>query len=103
MSRVHVLAVITAKPGKRAEVLEMFKANVPAVHAEDGCIEYGATIDCAEAGFAAPYGEDTFVVVEKWASLDHLKAHAAAPHMKAYGAKTKDLLADRVIHIMSDA
>ena len=34
MSMVHVLAVITAKPGKRAEVLANFNANVPAVHAE---------------------------------------------------------------------
>ena len=45
MSLVHVLAVITAKPGKRAEVLENFNNNVPAVHAEEGCIEYGAVID----------------------------------------------------------
>ena len=103
MSRVHVLAVITAKPGKRDEVLGHFKANVPAVHAEDGCIEYGAVIDCADAGFAAKQGDDTFVVVEKWASLDALKAHAASDHMKAYGAKTKDLLADRAVYVMSDA
>ena len=103
MSRVHVLAVITTKPGKRDEVLANFKANVPAVHAEDGCIEYGAVVDCAEAGFATPYGSGSFVVVEKWASLDHLKAHSTAPHMKAYGEKNKDLLADRTIHVMSDA
>ena len=43
---------------------------------------------------------DTFVVIEKWESADHLKAHAVAPHMKAYGAKTKDL-AGRVIHVLS--
>lgn len=103
MSRVHVIAVITTKPGKREEVLNLFRANVPAVLAEDGCIEYGATVDCADAGFAAKYGDDTFVVIEKWASLDALAAHAASPHMKEYGAKTKDLLADRVIHVMSDA
>ena len=83
---VHVLAVITAKPGKREEVLRHFRANVPAVRAEKGCIEYGA---------------DTFVVVEKWESMDALKAHAAAPHMAAYGAKTRELLASRVIHILS--
>ena len=103
MSRVHVVAVITTKPGKRAEVLDLFRANVPAVLAEDGCIEYGATIDCADAGFATPYGEDTFVVVEKWASLAALGAHAASDHMKAYGAQTKDMLADRVIPVRSDA
>ena len=33
---IHVVAIITAKPGKRAEVLANFKANVPAVHAEIG-------------------------------------------------------------------
>ncbi|MBH68585.1 MAG: antibiotic biosynthesis monooxygenase [Rhodospirillaceae bacterium] len=104
MSLVHVLAVITAKPGKRAEVLANFNENVPAVHAEDGCIEYGAVVDCIEASsFAAAYGQDTFVVVEKWESLDHLKAHAAAPHMKAYAEKNKDLLADRKVHVMTSA
>ena len=30
-----------------------------------------------------------------------LKAHAAAPHMAAYGAKTKEMIASRVIHILS--
>ena len=45
MARVHVLAVITTKSGMRDKMLEIFNANVPAVRAEDGCIEYGATID----------------------------------------------------------
>ncbi len=104
MSLVHVLAVITAKPGKRSEVLANFNANVPAVHAEAGCIEYGAVTDCADAvSFAAAFGPDTFVVVEKWESLDHLKAHGAAPHMKTYAEKNKDLLADRKVYVMSPA
>ena len=42
---IHVIAIITAKPGKRDEVLKNFKDNVPAVHAEKGCIEYGAAVD----------------------------------------------------------
>jgi quinol monooxygenase YgiN len=99
---IHVLAIITCKPGKRDEVLALFRANMPAVHAEGGCIEYGPVID-AEGGFGAKFGADTFVVVEKWASLDHLKAHAASPHMAAYGAKTKDLLANREIHVCEPA
>ena len=104
MSMVNVVAVITAKPGLRADLLAMFKANVPAVHAENGCIEYGATIDTADVGpFQTAFGEDTFVVIEKWESLDALMAHAVAPHMKEYGAKTKDMLADRTIHILSAA
>jgi len=104
MAMVHVLAVITTKPGKRDEVLGIFNANVPAVHAEDGCIEYGATIDHENAGdIQTKFGDDTFVVIEKWSSLDALKAHGIAPHMKAYGEKIKDLQADRKIYIMSNA
>ena len=102
MSIVHVLAVITTKPGQRAAVLKIFNANVPAVLAEDGCIAYEATIDTENAGaIQTPYGPDTFVVIEKWSSLDALGAHAASAHMKAYGERTKDTLHDRAIHIMS--
>ena len=101
---INVLAIITAKPGKRDEVLAAFRANVPAVHAEQGCVEYGAATDAAGVGgFQTKFGDDTFVVIEKWETLDALKAHAASPHMAAYGAKTKDLLASRVIHVLSPA
>ena len=104
MSIVHVVAVITTKPGLRAEVLALFNANIPAVLAEDGCIAYEATIDTENAGpMQAKFGADTFVVIEKWESMAALGAHAQSPHMKAYGASTKDMTADRAIHILSAA
>lgn len=98
---IHVVAIITAKPGQRAAVLAAFNANVPAVRAEKGCIEYGAAIDVGTS--PAKFGEDAFVVIEKWESPDALRAHAASPHMAAYGAKTRDMLASRVIHILDPA
>ena len=102
MSTVHVVAVITAKSGMRDSILEAFRANMPAVHAEDGCIEYGPTIDAKGlGGFQTKFGDDSFVVIEKWASVDALKAHAAAPHMAAYAAKTKEMIESRVIHVLS--
>ncbi len=104
MEPVHVVAVIKAKPGKRSALLAAFKANVPAVHAEDGCIVYEATVDTEGAGpIQTAFGPDTFVVVEKWASLAALQAHAVAPHMKAYGERVGDLIADRTIHVLSPA
>ena len=100
---IHVLAIITTKPGLR-DVLEAFHANMPAVHAEEGCIEYGPAVDAeGVGGFQAKLGPDTFAVIEKWESIDALKGHAAAPHMAAYGAKVKDMLANRVIHVLSPA
>ena len=98
---IHVLAIITAKPGQRGALLQAFKSIVPIVHAEAGCIEYGPVIDVDGADPA--FGSDTFVVVEKWESLDALKAHSVAPHMKAYGEKTKDLVATRAVHVLTDA
>jgi quinol monooxygenase YgiN len=98
---IHVLAIITAKPGQRATLLTAFKGIVPAVHAEEGCIEYGPVVDVDGADPA--FGPDTFVVVEKWESMATLKAHSVAPHMKAYGEKTKDLVAKRAVHVLTDA
>jgi len=101
---IHVIAVITALPGQRDSLLKAFHANVPAVRAEQGCLEYEATVDAAPGlNFQTEFGSDTFVVVEKWESLAALKAHSTAPHMAAYGAKTRDLVLSRVIHILSPA
>jgi quinol monooxygenase YgiN len=96
---IHVVAIITAKPGLRGQVLEAFRANVPAVHAEKGCIEYGPAVDAE--GMGSKFCADTFVVLEKWESPEALKAHAASPHMAAYAAKTKEMIANRVIHVLA--
>jgi quinol monooxygenase YgiN len=96
---IHVVALITAKPGKRDSLLQVFKANVPAVRAESGCIEYVATIDVVDAEPA--FGLDTFVVIEKWESMAALKTHASSPHMLAYGSKTKDLVAKRAVYVLA--
>ncbi len=101
---IHILAMITTKPGQREAVLEAFRANMPAVHAEAGCIEYGPAIDAQGVGpIQTKLGDNTFVVIEKWESPEALAAHAQSPHMVAYGAKTKEMLDSRVIHVLSPA
>jgi len=101
---IHVIAIITTKRGQRETVLQAFRANVPAVQAEHGCLEYEATVDAGPAlKFQTEFGPDTFVVVEKWESTAALEAHLAAPHMAAYSAKTREFVVNRVIHILSPA
>lgn len=101
---IHVVAIITAKPGHRAAILDAFHANMPAVHAEDGCIEYGPVIDAPGIGaIQTKIGDDTFMVIEKWASAEALAAHARAPHMAAYAAKVKELIASRTVHVLTGA
>ena len=101
---IHVVAIITARPGQREAILQAIRANLPAVRAEKGCVEYGPTVDAESVGsFQTKVGPDTLFVIEKWADADALKAHAVAPHMSAYAAKVKDLVASRTIHVLSPA
>jgi quinol monooxygenase YgiN len=101
---IHVVAIVTAKPGRREEILKAIRANLPAVRAEKGCVEYGPAVDADGIGsFQTRAGPDTIFVIEKWADADALKAHAAAPHMAAYAAMVKDLIASRVIHVLIPA
>jgi quinol monooxygenase YgiN len=98
---IHVVAIITAKSGMRETILKEFRANMPAVHAEKGCIEYGPAIDAEGiGGFQTKFGPDTFVVIEKWDSPEALRAHAASPHMAAYAAKTRNMIASRTVHVL---
>jgi quinol monooxygenase YgiN len=98
---IHVIAIITAKPGMREAILKEFRANMPTVHAEKGCIEYAPAIDAEGIGsFQTKFGPDAFVVIEKWESPEALRAHAASPHMAAYAAKTRDLIAGRTVHVL---
>jgi quinol monooxygenase YgiN len=89
---LHVIATIELKPGRREAFLAAFRELAPKVHAEAGCIEYGITEDVvtglAAQGAARP---DVLTIVERWTSLDHLRAHLAAPHMADYGKQVKDL------------
>ena len=99
---IRVVVVITAKPGRREELLSAFLANAPTVRAERGCIEYAPFLDVE--GFGAPQskiGPDSCAILETWESAEALKAHIAAPHMAVYAAKTKDLIASRVIHVLT--
>lgn len=99
---IHVLAYITAHPGKRDAILAIFHENVPKVLAEEGCLAYGPAVDAPGLGSAQSLvGPDTFVVVEAWASMDALKAHARAPHMADYAARTRNLVANRTIHVLA--
>jgi quinol monooxygenase YgiN len=77
--------------------------HVIAVRAERGCIEYGAAIDAENAlAIQAKWGPDTFLVIEKWESMDALRAHAAAPHMAAYGSSISSHRLN-VVHSVIDA
>jgi len=101
---VHVIANIEVKPGARDAFLKVFRALVPKVHAEAGCIEYGPTVDAkTDIRAQLPFREDVVTIVEKWESLAALKAHLTAPHMAEYREAVKGLVVKVTLQVLEPA
>jgi quinol monooxygenase YgiN len=101
---IHVVAIIEIAEGQREAYLAAFRENVPNVLAEEGCLEYAATVDLETDIAAQPPGRDNVVtVIEKWKDLDALKAHLAAPHMIEYRTKVKDLVRCATLYVLEPA
>lgn len=101
---IYVIAAIELNEGARAKFLEIFKANVPAVKAEAGCIMYEPTVDF-NSGLSAQKrcSENVVTIVEGWESMAHLKAHLEAPHMAAYREKVRGLAKGTTLNVLEPA
>jgi len=101
---IHVIATIRTVPGRRDNVLKVFRALVPQVRAEAGCIEYGIAIDLENAidGQSAAR-TDVVTVVEKWHDPAALRKHLAAPHMVQFRDTVKDLVEGVEIRVLDPA
>jgi len=101
---IFVIAEIGLAEGKQAAFLEAFHQLVPQVLAEEGCIEYGPAIDEeTDIPVQVINGSQIVTVMEKWASVDALKAHLSAPHMMTYREQVADLVTSTKIKILKPA
>jgi len=83
MSELHILAQITAKPGREADVRRGIESLVAPTLAEPGCRQY------------VPYESNLpgkFFVDEIWDSQAALDAHMQTPHFLEIAARFPDLL-----------
>jgi quinol monooxygenase YgiN len=86
-----------------SEFLEIFKSNIPNVLAEKGCLEYVPTLD-VPAGLPVQLLDNNVVtIIEKWGSIEDLKAHLSAPHMLVYKGKVADLVENVTLKILAEA
>jgi len=101
---IHVIATIDLAPGTREAFLVEFRKLIADVRAEAGCIEYGPAVD-AQTGIPTQFkiGNDRVTVIEKWESVDALKAHAVAPHMQAYRVRVKDFVRATELRVLAPA
>lgn len=87
---IHVLAHVETNPGHRADLLAEFAKVAVLVRQEAGCIEYGAAIDVSTGIPVQNFlGENAILIIEKWESVEHLKAHLVAAHMADYRIRIK--------------
>jgi quinol monooxygenase YgiN len=101
---IHVIATIELADGGREAFLKEFRALVPKVRAEAGCLEYGPTVD-AVSGIAAQAAPrpNVVTVVEKWSDLLSLQAHLVAPHMQEYRPRVKHLVRSTTLQVLEPA
>ena len=101
---IHVIATIKVAPGKRAAFLAEFRRIVPLVRAEAGCLEYGPAIDVASGiSVQDPVREDVVIAVEKWESLEALRAHLSAAHMLEYRGRVRDFVTGVQLQVLQPA
>jgi quinol monooxygenase YgiN len=101
---IHVIATIELADGQREAFLKEFRALVPQVRAEAGCVEYGPTVD-VDSGIPSQGKprENVVTVVEKWSDLAALRTHLKAPHMEAYRPRVKHLVRSTTLQILEPA
>lgn len=86
--KLTVIAVITAKPGMESQTKEALEALVKPTRVENGCIQFDF--------YQATDNKALFMFFENWTSKEALDKHMQAPHIKAFGAKAGDLLAEPI-------
>jgi quinol monooxygenase YgiN len=100
---IHVIATIHTAPGRRDDFLAAFSELVPDVRAEVGCLEYSPAVDLDTKVSSQPARADVVTVMEKWASVEALEGHLAAPHMRRYRDRVKDIVAGLKIQVLEPA
>jgi quinol monooxygenase YgiN len=103
MKMISVIASIRVKAGKRSEFLQIFKANLPKVRQEKGCVEYFPAVDVDSGLPLQTLDENMVTIIEKWESLEALRNHLTTPHMLAYREKVKDIVEGLSLKVLQEA
>jgi quinol monooxygenase YgiN len=100
---INVIASIHVKEGQMPTFLEIFKANIPNVLKEKGCMEYIPTLDVPTGLGPQELNPDHVTILEKWGSLEDLKAHLASPPMRIYQEEVKNIVEKVSLKVLAAA
>jgi quinol monooxygenase YgiN len=99
---ISVIASVRVKADWLPQFIEIFKVNVLKVREEKGCIEYFPTIDIDSGLPVQKIDKNVVTIIEKWQSVEALRAHLKTPHMLAYRDRVKDMVDDLSIKVLQE-
>lgn len=85
MSKFTVIAILTAKPERREDLLRILVQQIAPTRAEPGCIDYDFHV--------AEDDPCVFMFYETWRSRADLDAHLKLPHLEPLLGQVDQLLA----------
>jgi quinol monooxygenase YgiN len=101
---ICVIATMEVAAGRRQELLGLLQSVMPKVRAEPGCIEYAPMIDIRSGiSLQGPVRGNVVVLIEKWESVDALKAHLKTLHMVEYFEQVEELQLSLDLQIVEPA
>lgn len=83
MSEITVVVSARAKPGRGAELLDLYGELAAATHGEDGCLAFTLHRGLDD--------HDVIALVERWASREALDAHLGSPHVTTFRREAAEL------------
>ena len=86
---IIVLAKVSPKPGKKAELLELVKGVMAETSQEEGCISYNLMDNPRDPGGC--------LFVEEWASKEALMKHSKSSHVAAWRQASAELLSVKTV------
>ena len=101
---LYSVVTMMIKPGEMDAFLAECRKVRPLVLAEEGCLMYDYTREIdSGSDRQEPINANRITLFEKWASLDALDTHSAAPHMTEFVARVAPMRESVVIRTGSEA
>jgi len=101
---IYVIATVELNQGGKEKYLAELKQVTPSVLKEKGCLEYGPTVDVPTGiPIQVPQRENVVTLIERWESVDALKAHLSQPHFLEYRERVKDVMKSVSIQALTTA
>ncbi|MDR3592089.1 MAG: putative quinol monooxygenase [Negativicutes bacterium] len=88
---IVVMATLSVKPGKKAELLALAKDVIATTRKEEGCVSYVLLDNSYDPGCC--------IFVEEWTDKEALRKHSASPHIAKWRQESAEFLTGKAVKL----